>query len=145
MPLTKLRVLRCLSDDRILDDGAAEVVDHRSDGENSTQSFVQSGFSHIGSPPSRLGKTGPDDCPSRGYTGDEPGRFMPKVADQAASISPSSRTTHRRESGCNVSKSTMSAHARAGWFRVPSNCMAIASRLPGRGSGCGGGERLPQT
>jgi plastocyanin len=36
MPLTKLRVLRCLADDGILDDRIAEVVDHRSDGEHAS-------------------------------------------------------------------------------------------------------------
>jgi len=46
MPLTKLRVLRCLADDGVLDDRIAEVVDHRSNGEHATQSFVQARLCH---------------------------------------------------------------------------------------------------
>src|SRR4029453_14070249 len=46
MPLTKLRVLRCLADDGVLDDRVAEKVDHRSDGEHATQSVVQARLSH---------------------------------------------------------------------------------------------------
>src|SRR4030095_252355 len=51
MPLTKLGVLRCLADDGVLDDRVAEMVDHRSDGEHATQSFVQARLSHRPPPP----------------------------------------------------------------------------------------------
>src|SRR4029450_5110550 len=41
MPFMKLRVLRCLAHDGVLDDCIAEMVDHGSDGEPPTQSCVQ--------------------------------------------------------------------------------------------------------
>src|SRR6185295_7767469 len=45
-PLVKLGVLRSFADDGVLDDRIAEVVDHRSDGEHATQSFVQARLCH---------------------------------------------------------------------------------------------------
>ena len=47
MPLTKLGVLRSLADNGVLDEGIAEVVDHRGDGEHATQSFIQARLRHI--------------------------------------------------------------------------------------------------
>ena len=52
MPISKLRVLRCLADEGILDHRIAEVVHHRRDGEHATQSFVQARFCHAPPPPS---------------------------------------------------------------------------------------------
>src|SRR5262245_42971135 len=47
MPLSKLRVLGFLADDRVLDQGVTEVVDHGSEGEHPTQTVVQARLSHL--------------------------------------------------------------------------------------------------
>ena len=45
VPFPQLRVLRLLADDRILDDGIAEVIHHRRDSEDAAQPVVQTFFS----------------------------------------------------------------------------------------------------
>jgi hypothetical protein len=44
VPFPQLTVFGVLADDRVLDDGVAEVINDRRDGENAAQSLIQSFF-----------------------------------------------------------------------------------------------------
>ena len=61
VPVAEGRVVRLLTDDRVLHDGVAEVVDDGGDGEDATEPFVEALFGH--------GWTPPDVGPARRLTG----------------------------------------------------------------------------
>ena len=57
MPFPQLRVLGLLTDDGVLHYGVAEVIHHRSDGEDAAQPLVKT-FLHRGRCPVRNGRGG---------------------------------------------------------------------------------------